>query len=356
MRFLSTLRMLAVAAIIATPLASCGNSGPGQRPSDPAEASFLSIKPRDDGGWELVSVSPFGGSSDTLVIDRPLDNLIVMSTSHIGFLDALGKLDVISGVSGKDFIYSGSGGYADVGHEGAPDYEKIVSLKPDLLLTYTVSGAKSTFLDRLEQLGIRVFIVNEHLERHPLARASYIRLFGALTGRMEAADSILTSITASYQAIASRVEDSGEKRKKVLLNIPYNDTWFVPSKESYLWSMFQDAGGEILGAEAGKTASGMMSLEKAYSLGKEADCWMNVGWCQTREQLVKSNPIFKEMIDEIGENSVWNDNKRLNAKGGNDIWESGVARPDLVLRDLVQILHPGLLPRTDTLVFYRQIL
>ena len=41
----------------------------------------------------------------------------------------------------------------------------------------------------------------------------------------------------------------------------------------------------------------------------------------------------------LGSPVVWNDNKRVNAKGGNDIWQSGVARPDLVLRDLASILR-----------------
>ena len=52
---------------------------------------------------------------------------------------------------------------------------------------------------------------------------------------------------------------------------------------------------------------------------------------------------------------VWNDNKRLNPRGGNDFWESGVVRPDRILRDLVKILHPEIIPETDTLFYYRPI-
>ena len=74
------------------------------------------------------------------------------------------------------------------------------------------------------------------------------------------------------------------------------------------------------------------------------------------------NPIFKDMLRNIERNAmeagikgpvVWNDNKRVNPKGGNDIWQSGVARPDLVLRDLVGILHPTAV--TDETIYYKSI-
>ena len=223
-------------------------------------------------------------------------------------------------------------------------------LKPDVVLTYSVSAAKSPFVTKLEQLGIKTLTVNEHLERHPLARASYVRLFGALTGDMAAADSVLDAVKASYTALADSIARSGGEPRKVLLNIPYNDQWFVPSKESYLTAMIHDAGGEVLGSEDGRATSSVMSVEKAYTLAKDADCWLNVGWCSTLSQLTGVNPIFGEMLRDIRSNAsargfgdasvVWNDNRRVNPKGGNDIWQSGVARPDLVLRDLAAILHP----------------
>lgn len=88
---------------------------------------------------------------------------------------------------------------------------------------------------------------------------------------------------------------------------------------------------------------------------------MNVGWCQTLEQLLSVNPLFEDFLRNIQRNAsaigysgtkgcatnpsdtsasvVWNDNNRLNPKGGNDFWESGVVRPDLLLRDLIGIFR-----------------
>ncbi|MDD7455174.1 MAG: ABC transporter substrate-binding protein [Bacteroidales bacterium] len=317
------------------------------------EASFLNISEQRQ-GWIAVSISPFDGSKDTLDISRPVSKIIAMSTSYVGFLDALGCDSVICGVSGVNYVSSPelrSRSVADVGYEANPDYEKIMALHPDVLLTYQVSGAKSQFLSKLEALGIPVFVLHEHLESNPLARASYIRFFGALTGKMAAADSILSAVSSKYEALADSVRQNVRPRRKVLVNIPYNDSWFIPGRNNYLSQLVCDAGGEVLGSMGGKATSSSIFIETAYALSKEADLWLNVGWCQSLDQLRGINPLFENMLTNIQNNAaargydrtsvVWNDNLRLNPRGGNDFWESGVVRPDLVMRDLVGIFGDG---------------
>ena len=351
-----------LSAVLAASICGCARNSGEMAASNECEPLFMNIEELPDGRYSLVSISPFDGSRDTLEISKPLNRLIVMSTSYIGFLDAIGADSVIFGVSGGEYVCDSSvtarlkdGIVTDIGYDASPDYEKIMALKPNLLLTYSVSPVKSQFLSKLESLGIKTFIVNEHLESHPLARAAYIRLFGALTGNMAAADSVLKVVTEHYLSLRDSISQTIHTQRKVLVNIPYKDQWFVPGQESYLTTLFKDAGGEILGAKAGSSISDQISVEAAYSLSKEADLWMNVGWCRTLEQLLSVNPLFEDFIMNIQENAaargysnkdrtdathvVWNDNKRLNAKGGNDFWESGVVHPDILLRDLIGIFN-----------------
>ena len=399
-----------LAAVLAASVCGCVWNSGEMAASDEREPLSLNIETLPGGGYSAISISPFDGSRDTLEISKPLNRLIVMSTSYIGFLDAIGADSVIVGVSGGEYVCDSSvtaglnnGTVTDIGYDASPDYEKIMALKPDLLLTYSVSPVKSQFLSKLESLGIKTFIVNEHLERHPLARAAYVRLFGALTGNMAAADSVLKVVSENYISLRDSVQGrsgtndahasdksglnaieseqvSGETRmktqkpRKILVNIPYKEQWFVPGQESYLTTLFNDAGGEILGAKAGSSVSGLISFETAYSLSKEADLWMNVGWCRTLEQLLSVNPLFGDCLMNIQGNAssrgysgtkgsatgssetsasvVWNDNRRLNPKGGNDFWESGVVRPDILLRDLI-----GIFSRNEgfTPVYYQEI-
>ena len=372
------LEYIFLAAALAASVCGCARKNGGMAATNECEPLFMNIEERSEGGYSVISISPFDGSRDTLEISKPLNRLIVMSTSYIGFLDAIGADSVIVGVSGGEYVCDSSvtaglndGTVADIGYDASPDYEKIMALKPDLLLTYSVSPVKSQFLSKLESLGIKTFIVNEHLERHPLARAAYIRLFGALTWNMAAADSVLDVVSKHYITLRDSVATTAHTPRMILVNIPYKDQWFVPGQESYLTTLFKDAGGEILGAKAGSSVSGQISVEAAYSLSKEADLWMNVGWCRTLEQLLSVNPLFENFLKNIQENAtdrgycpdngrsdaasihvVWNDNKRLNAKGGNDFWESGVVRPDLLLRDLIGIFNRN---EDFTPVYYKAI-
>ena len=478
---MKTYEYILSATILLVSICGCARKSAVATAADECEPLFLAVRPLPEGGYSLISLSPFDGSRDTLIISRPLSRLIVMSTSHIGFLRAIGGEDAIVGVSGAEYVYDstvrariGEGRILDIGYDASPDYEKIMALKPELVLTYSVSPVKSQFLTKLESLGIRSFTVNEHLESHPLARASYVRLFGALTGNMSAADSVLAVVSKNYQALRDSVRAmmtvpgegpqsaDAEQRicaRKILVNIPYKDQWFIPGQENYLSHLVRDAGGEILGSEPGTSISGQISVERAYSLSKEASLWLNVGWCRTLDQLLSVNPLFGDFLMNIQKNAatngfgsasgsasagssasvggfasaggsasgegsasvggsdsvgssvsvdgfvsaggsasvggsasagssasvdgfvsaggsasvggsasgdesthadgqaspqvVWNDNSRQNAKGGNDFWESGVVRPDLILRDLIRILSGS--TTTTQLTYYQPV-
>ena len=166
-----------LATAFAASVCGCARNVSGDLPQDVIEPQFMNIIPEADGGYSLVSISPFDGSRDTISISQPLGRLIVTSTSYIGFLDAVGADSVIVGVSGGEYVCDSSvtaglsnGTVVDIGYDASPDYEKIMALKPDLLLTYSVSPVKSQFFSKLESLGIKTFIVNEHLEQ--IGRAS----------------------------------------------------------------------------------------------------------------------------------------------------------------------------------------
>lgn len=377
------------AVLLTSALAGCSSRQGNTLSANEYLPDYLIVEEISDGGFNVISISPFDGRADTLIVKKSFESVVLMSTTHVGFLDAIGCDSVITGVSGLRYVCSPQlrkaaqeGRVKDVGYDAAPDYETILSLNPDLVLTYSVSGEMSRFENKLKSLGIRVFCINEHLERHPLARAAYLRLFGALTGRMAEADSVLAQVRGNYERIrsgsagrASHLHVSQEvaqtparpsrhaqgRARKVLVNIPYSDQWFIPGGDNYMTHLIEDAGGVVLGAGEGERQSSVISLEKAYALASEADCWLNVGPCTTLSQLEKENPVFPDMLRMIETNAesaglgtgalVWNCNLRQNSSGGNDFWETGAARPDIVLSDLVSIFNGD----DGEKVFYRPL-
>ena len=93
----------------------------------------------------------------------------------------------------------------------------------------------------------------------------------------------------------------------------------------------------------------MISVEQALGYSAEADIWLNTGWCDTRIDLYSQNPVFRSMQVP----KIFNNTLRMTQGGGNDFWESGAVRPDLILHDLVQILHHQ---TPDTLYYYKEVL
>ena len=314
--------------------------GPKNRPAAPVGMEYAQWF--DLQGNQVIVHSPYGAEPDTLTVDKPLRSIVCMSSSYIGFLDALGCDSVVTAVSGLGYVSDPEVREAaiDVGYDAALDYESIVKLQPDLLLTYAVSAAEPPYLAKLREVGIRTAVIHEHLESHPLARAEYIKLFGLLTGRTAQADSLFREIRDRYESLAQ----TPEKQKKVLVNIPYADQWYIPGGDNYMTRLIRDAGGEVLGAVDGRFESSVISVEKAFEYAQKADFWLNPGWCSTKDQLRSVHPLFADF--PVIDKPVWNNTKQSTPDGGNAFWETGPVRPDLILEDLRAIFDGTEVPGT----------
>ena len=316
-------------------LVSCGRNVRKPVSGGLEYAEWLDIR-----GDRAVIRSPYGAPDDTLVVEAPLRRLVCMSSSYIGFLDALGCDSVAVAVSGLAYVSDPEvqETAVDIGYDAALDYETILQLQPDLLLTYAVSAAEPPYLAKLRELGIRTAVIHEHLESHPLARAEYLKLFGLLTGREEMADSLFAQTRDRYLSLVRETDAP----KQVLVNIPYADQWYIPGGDNYMTRLIRDAGGEILGAVPGRFESSVISVEKAFEYAQTADFWLNPGWCSTREQLRSVHPLFAD-FPVLGK-PVWNNTKQSTPGGGNAFWETGPAHPDWILEDLRAIFDGAEVP------------
>ena len=80
---------------------------------------------------------------------------------------------------------------------------------------------------------------------------------------------------------------------------------------------------------------------------------MNVQ-ASTLEELRKSESKYR-LFKAFKEGNVYNTRKRSNDTGGNDYWEGAVARPDLLLSDMIKVFHPEILPDHE-LVYLEKLL
>ena len=225
------------------------------------------------------------------------------------------------------------------------------SFGPDLVLLYGIGDAQSAVTDKLRELGIPYMYIGEYVEESPLGRAEWVVLLGEVTDRREESEAAFRVITERYERLKAETAET-EGRKKVMVNTPWQDTWYMPSTRSVIARLIEDAGGDYIYKENETNGSLPVGMETAYRLLREADVWIETGQCASLADLLAVNPRFAE-AKAVRTGQVYNNNRRLTPGGGNDYWESAVVRPDVVLRDLIRILHPE--DGEGELYYYRQL-
>lgn len=288
------------------------------------------------------------------VIPAGVKQIVCMSSSYIAMLDALGEVDRIAGVSGIDYIanpyiLAHKDSIKDMGAE--MNYELLVGLKPDVVLLYGIGDAQTAVTDKLNELSIPYLYMGEYLEESPLGKAEWMIVLSELLDNREKGIEIFREIPERYHTLKA-LADSVKHRPTVMFNTPWNDSWVMPSTQSYMARLVADAGADYIYQENSSNSSTPIGLETAYGLIQKADYWINVGSATTLDELKAVNPKFAD-AKAVREQKVYNNNLRLTPTGGNDYWESAVVRPDVVLRDLIRIFHPELI--SDSPYYYRQL-
>lgn len=290
------------------------------------------------------------------VLHGDAKRVVAMSSTHVAMLEAIGAIDCVVGVSGIDFISNETiqkhrDEIGDVGYDGNINYEVLLSLSPDLVLAYGVNGA-SAMEGKLEEFGIPYMYVGDYLEESPLGKAEWMVALAEVVGKYDAGVEAFKKIPLRYNKIKERAAKYGADRPKVMINTPYGDSWFMPSTKSYISQLISDAGGEYIYKKNNGTTSTPIDMEEAYLLALNADRWINVGMMTSLSEMRNSYPKFAE-TKSVKYGEVYNSNKRTSTKGANDYWESGVVYPDLVLRDMLKIMHPEAV--NEEFVYYQQL-
>lgn len=289
------------------------------------------------------------------VIRAGAERIVCMSSTYIAMLDALGQVGRVVGVSGMEYIsnphvLARRDEIKDVGAE--INYESIVGLKPDLVLLYGVSDALAATTDKMNELGIPYMYVGDYLEESPLGKAEWMVVLSELTDCRAAGERVFGAVPERYDAL-KRLVSGVTRRPAVMLNTPWNDSWMMPSVNNFVVRLIRDAGGDYIYPKNTSHSSVAIGLETAYGLIREADVWLNTGRVTSLAELLAVDEKFSD-AKAVREKRVYNNNLRLTPGGGNDYWESGCVRPDVVLRDLIRILHPELLEEGD-LYYYRHL-
>ena len=311
----------------------------------------------------LSVFSPWKGIDDTLhyfltddpeelnlegtIIKTPIRSIACLSTTHLGFISALGVSDRLVGVSGMRWVNDSviqkrieGGMIREIGTDQYVNFELIVDLKPDIVFAYGIDATSAQYIKKLQELGIQTVIISEYMESGPLGKMEWVKFLAAFFDLEEQANQLFQSKADRYNEIRLKATKQAEK-PTVFTGLPWKGDWFVPGGRSFQAQFFKDAGAQYVWEDNQETSGTIMDIEVVFERALDADYWLNVSNVLNMEELKGLDARYAR-FQSFSNQKVYNNNKRLNPAQGNDYWESGVMNPDLILKDLVEIFHPGL--------------
>lgn len=290
-------------------------------------------------------------------IQIPLKDVMVNSATHVGFMELLGELDKITGICNPEFIYNPAilqrvrdGKIKDMGDSFNLNIEQVLLLQPQAVIT-TAYNADDENSRLMRQSGLSILYNIEWQETTLLGRAEWIKFFGTLFDKEAQADSIFNSIEQNYIHISNLARNI-DHTPTILSGQDFRGSWSMPGGKSFNAQLFADAGGDYFYKDNQSTGSISTTIEEALIHFNQADVWVGVQ-ANTLEELGETDSKYKS-FKAYQNGEVYNTNKRTTPSGGNDYWESGVARPDLLLSDMIKILHPNLMP-DYRLTYYQKL-
>lgn len=275
------------------------------------------------------------------VVRTPLSKAVIYSSVHCGLVNNLGAFNSIGGICDLKYIKLPAvqegvarGTIADCGDGMNPDMEKIIDLHPDaiLLSPFENSGGYG----RIDKLDIPVIECADYMETSALGRAEWMRFYGLLFGAASQADSLFAEVDSSYQRLRQRATLSSVSLS-VLSELKSGSAWYVPGGRSTMGRLFNDACGRYVFADDKHSGSVPLAFETVFDKAADADVW-TIKYNRNRDMTYTD--LKADYIGYTGFKAF----KTRNIYGCNTaevpFYEETPFRPDYLLADLIQILHP----------------
>jgi iron complex transport system substrate-binding protein len=296
--------------------------------------------------------------SVTHYIPFPVESIAVTSTTHIGFLSAINSIDKIKASNNIDWAFSNkfhdlvdAGEINSIGNRNI-NQESLIAENVDLVLSYAIDISNYKEIKRLRELGQTVVIISEFMESDPINKASWLKVIALMLNKKVEADQFLENVTKRYDSL-KHVSMYSSQASSVIMGFPWKGTWYMSGGKSFQSKLFADASSYYLWADNDKKSGIPLDIEEVINKGLNADVWVNTNSINRLNAIKESDTRFSE-FKAFKSGRVYNYNLRVNEAGGNDYWESGVVRPDLVLQDLIKIFHPITLKDVD-FTFYQKL-
>lgn len=242
-------------------------------------------------------------ADNVVVLQQPINKITMNSTGMVSLIDAIGGLDhiatvgtdikgwyldnVIAKMEAGDIKYSGN--YKE------PDFEMLAAEGIQLEIDTTMAAGNPDVLAKYDELGIPYFIESSSKEGTPLGRVEWVKLFGALMGMENEANTYFEEQVKKVDGVTAA--DKTDKTVAMFYISSGSDKVYARNGGDYMAAMIGMAGGNYIMAdvEPEKTGNTAATFEDIYSRCIDADYIFYVNFAlkfDSVEDLVAYNPLF----------------------------------------------------------------
>ncbi len=285
---------------------------------------------------------------DAKILRTPIEKLVVTSTTHIPMLELLEEENSLVGFPNLAYISStktrqliANGSIKELGNEQDINTEVLLDLQPELVVGFSMNSNNKMFIN-IEKAGIPVLFNGDWLEETPLGRAEWIKFFGVLFSKEKEAEIIFNTIEKQYIE-ATTIAENAKTKPTILSGALYKDIWNLPAGESFVAQFLKDANTNYLWANTKGKGSLSLSFESVFEKGKNATLWIGPSYYTSLEQLENANQHYAE-FDAFKNKNIYSFANKKGENGGVLYYELAPVQPHIVLKDIIKVVHPDLLP------------
>jgi len=278
------------------------------------------------------------------VIRVPLRNIVVYAAVHANALNDLGIIDDVVGVCESRYIKVPTvvdrikkGQIHDLGNSTSPNIEKMIAIGTEAVI---ISPFDQSDYGMLEKTGIPIIECADYMEADPLGRAEWMKFLGLLCGKVALADSLFHETESNYLHMKTLTENVAY-RPKLMTEKRYGSSWYVSGGESYMASIFEDAGADYIFRYLPGAGGTSLSFETMLDKAIHADIWIinyNGNEAMTYPALRSEYPSY-DQFDPFRNRRIYGCNAETSL-----YFEEVPMHPDYLLAELIAIFHPTLLP------------
>lgn len=286
-------------------------------------------------------------SLSATVIPIPVERAVMTSTTQLPALEILNKTETLVGFTGLDYISSSDFRNAinrseiqELGANEKINIEETIALNPEVIFGFSVNGNNKAY-EELNKFGVPIVFNGDWVENSPLAKAEWIKFTAAFYNEESAADYEFHKIESAYLRAKEKAL-SAENKPVVLSGALYQDIWYAPGATSWAAQFLADANASYVFRDRGNTGSLSLSVEEVIKIASQVPFWIAPAQFTSYKEMEQNNRHYSYFKAYRNKN-IYTYALTKGATGGMLYFELASQRPDLVLQDLIYILHPDLL-------------